>query len=60
MSKTKNNTDDEGTPEAAALYIASMTDELARLAKHHGLDPLAFILEMARLEADEITRASRH
>ncbi len=48
-------------PEAAdtpdtALYIASVADELARLAKIHNLDALAYILEMARLEADQISK----
>jgi hypothetical protein len=42
-------------PEAAA-YIASLTEELARLAKRHDLDSLAFILEMARLEADQLSK----
>ncbi len=39
-----------------ALYIGSMADELARLAKTHELDALAYILDMARLEADQISR----
>jgi hypothetical protein len=37
----------------AAHYISSITDELARLAKSHDFDALAYILDMARLEADE-------
>jgi hypothetical protein len=41
------------TPSSAALYIASLSGELAKLAKRHGLDALSFILEMARLEADQ-------
>jgi hypothetical protein len=44
------------TPGAAAAYIASMSFELSRLARHHGLDPLSFILEMARIEADHVTK----
>ena len=40
----------------AALYIASIADELSRLAKNYDLDSLAFILEMARLEADEVSK----
>jgi hypothetical protein len=40
----------------AALYIASLADELARLAKSHDLDALAYILDMARLEADQISK----
>jgi hypothetical protein len=34
------------------LYIASLAGELARLATRHDLDALAYILHMARLEAD--------
>jgi hypothetical protein len=40
----------------AALYIASLADELARLAKSHHLDALAYILDMARLEADQVSK----
>jgi hypothetical protein len=36
----------------AASYIASMTEELATIAKRHGLDTLGYLLEMARLEAE--------
>jgi len=38
-----------------ALYIATFAEELARLAKSQGLDTLAYILDMARLEADQIS-----
>jgi hypothetical protein len=41
------------TPDSAAHYIASMTEELAQLARRNGLDTLGYILEMARLEADQ-------
>jgi len=43
------------TPDTA-LYIPSMADELARLAKSHNLEALAYILDMARLEADQISK----
>jgi len=39
-----------------ALYIASMTNELARLARIHNLDTLAYLLDMARLEADQVSK----
>jgi len=39
-----------------ALYIGSIADELSRLAKRHDLESLAYILDMARLEADEICK----
>lgn len=41
---------------AAAHYIASLADELARLAKSHDLDALAYILDMARMEADNVSK----
>ena len=40
----------------AAVYIASIADQLARLAKSHDLEALAYILDMARLEADQISQ----
>lgn len=47
----------EDAPDAA-LYIAAMADELAALAKRHDLEALAYILQMARLEADQISKHS--
>ncbi|MGA2895626.1 MAG: hypothetical protein ABSE22_22425 [Xanthobacteraceae bacterium] len=44
------------TPDSVATYIASVTDELAKLARRNGLDTLGYILEMARLEADQIAK----
>lgn len=40
-----------GDPAAVAAYVASITGELSRLARASGLGTLAYILEMARLEA---------
>ena len=45
-------------PMAAARYVAEMTAELADLARLHRLDVLGYILEMARLEAENICRHS--
>lgn len=42
--------------ESAARYIASLAEELARLAESHHFDALAYILDMARLEADQISK----
>ena len=41
---------------AAAKYVAEFSAELADLARRHGLDALAYILDMARLEAENATR----
>jgi hypothetical protein len=46
------------TPSAAALYIATLSDELAQIARRHGLEALGYILDMARLEANEIAKGS--
>ncbi len=32
------------------LYIASLTEEVARLARAHGFDALAYLFDLARLE----------
>lgn len=44
------------TPDSAAHYIATLTQELAQLARRNGLETLSYILEMARLEADEVIK----
>ena len=44
------------TPDSAAQYIATLTQELAQLARRNGLDTLSYILEMARLEADQVAK----
>jgi hypothetical protein len=48
----------ESTAEAAAVYIASLTEELARFARTHGFESLAYLLDLARLEADQISKSS--
>jgi hypothetical protein len=46
----------EETPDQAAQNIASLTQELAQIARRNGLDTLSHILEMARLEADQLSK----
>jgi hypothetical protein len=41
---------------AAAHYVATLAGDLAAIAHRHGLDTLGYILEMARLEAENISR----
>jgi hypothetical protein len=41
-------------PRASANYIADMSATLASLARDHGFTDLARVLEMARLEAEQI------
>ncbi len=38
--------------QSTALFIAQMTAELAQLARFGGLDPLTYLLDMARIEAE--------
>jgi len=48
-------------PAAAAAYVATFTSELAVIARRHGLDTLSYLLEMARLEAENLSKNSgRH
>jgi hypothetical protein len=37
---------------AAAVYIADLTGSLALIARDHGLNTLAYLLDMAKLEAE--------
>ena len=46
----------EETPDQAAQYIASLTQELAQIARRNGLETLSHILEMAWLEADQLIK----
>jgi hypothetical protein len=41
---------------AAANYVATLTANLAEIARQHRLDTLGYILEMARLEAENATK----
>jgi hypothetical protein len=47
---TNEGPSDERT--AAACYIATLSTDLAVIAKRQGLDTLAYLLDMARLEAE--------
>lgn len=38
----------------AAIFMAELTAELADIARRHRFDVLAYLLEMARLEAEHI------
>jgi hypothetical protein len=53
---TTGNADRVQSSAAAAHYIGTLTNELARLAREHRLDLLAYILDMARLEANQIAK----
>jgi hypothetical protein len=48
--------DGPGDPAQAAAYVAELSADLATLARRHGLEALGYILDMARLEAENATR----
>ena len=39
-----------------AVYVASMSADLASMARHSGLETLGYLLEMVRLEAENAAR----
>lgn len=57
-SDEPGQTDQTQSPRSAALYIGRMSAELVDLARRHRLEPLAYILEMARIEADQVATGS--
>jgi hypothetical protein len=59
QAKAANNPQCAQLPSATARYIATLAGELEQLARHNGLDGLAYILDMARLEANQIAKGSK-
>ena len=47
-----------GSRSVVANYVATLTAELATMARLSGLDTLGYLLEMVRLEAESETRLS--
>ena len=45
-----------GGRSAVASYIATLSTDLASLARRTGLDTLSYLLEMVRLEAETTSR----
>jgi hypothetical protein len=50
---------DNGDPSAVASYVATLSADLAAMARRTGLDTLGYLLEMVRLEAEAVTRHNR-
>lgn len=46
----------QGDRLEAAEFIGSSVGEFAQLASRHNFETLAYLLDMARMEADEIVR----
>lgn len=50
-----------GSRSAVASYVATLSVDLAAMARRAGLDTLGYLLEMVRLEAESVIRHnSRH
>ena len=48
-----------GEVARTAEYIAELCADLARMARGDGLDTLAYLLDMARLEAQSVTQQAK-
>lgn len=46
-------------PHEVAAYIAVLTADMVRLARNHNLTELAYLLDLARLEALQRSQTSR-
>lgn len=53
-----NNTTptEPGSRNAVASYVATLSADLAAMARRQGLETLGYLLEMARLEAESANR----
>lgn len=47
---------ENGSQTAVASYVATLSHDLAQLARRSGLDTLGYLLEMVRLEAESLAR----
>jgi uncharacterized protein (DUF433 family) len=56
MSKPQSVTENIVDRTAAAAYVAELAADLAKVARQDRLDALAYILDMAKLEAETATR----
>jgi hypothetical protein len=54
LAMTEKAPSPAGEPSAAAAYIAHLSGELALIARRHGLGTLAYLLDMAKLEAESV------
>jgi hypothetical protein len=48
----------ENGTSAVAIYVATMSADLAAMARRTGLETLSYLLEMVRLEAENVARNS--
>jgi hypothetical protein len=52
--------DETGNRKEVANYVATLSADLATMARRSGLDTLGYLLEMVRLEAESETRHSQN
>ena len=52
--------DENGNRTVVAKYVATLSADLATMARGSGLDTLGYLLEMVRLEAESETRHSQN
>jgi hypothetical protein len=53
-----NQSEEPSGRTAVASYVATLSADLAVMARSTGLDTLGYLLEMVRLEAESTTRHS--
>jgi hypothetical protein len=58
--QTVNGTPVCGDKAATAAYIAELTSTLAALARSQDIETLAYLLDLARLEAETISHTAAH
>ncbi len=58
MNNTTPITAEPGSRAAVASYVATLSADLAAMARRQGLETLGYLLEMARLEAESANRAN--
>jgi hypothetical protein len=59
LSQTASAAGDPNDRLAAARYVAALSGDLAAIARRHGLTTLGYLLDMARLEAENESRPAR-
>jgi hypothetical protein len=56
LPEPQSKEDEDRHRAATAFYIAELSASLATMARNYRLETLAFILEMAHLEAEDATK----
>ena len=56
LGMTMPDQKESGDRTAVATYVASLSADLANMARETGLDTLGYLLEMVRLEAESSAR----